>query len=186
MVKDPELPPGDARTVRPGEVVTYQLDRTPKQLRDEVISVGLDPSGIDFEKLAELQNDVGRAVPGWQAPYERELTPDWKEVPNWRDDHGGTGYTNAQRRLKAILSCSVESDGRAWLHLSVSHFAKRTPTYGEMRTCKELFLGDRYAYAVYPPKKMHVNLAEVLHLFALLDEKAAPPLPEFSGGTGSI
>ena len=159
---------------------------TPDEIRSEMERMGAPTKGVDFEKLAEHQNDESRIVRGWFAPLEKALPPEWRVAQRGIYEDDGAKFVNAQRRLMAIISCSVESDGRAWLHLSVSHTSKRTPTHGELRVCKEMFLGDRYAYAVYPPWKMYVNISEVLHLFALLDENATPPLPEFSGGTGSI
>lgn len=142
---------------------------------------GVQTEGVDFDALAAAQNNDGRRVPGWQAP--RVLPASWVELD--RDRAGGARYTNRNARLIAILSCEVESDGRAWLHLSVSH-AQRIPTWGELRVCKELFLGDREAYSIMPPRARYVNLHNnVLHLFALLDEAAAA-LPDFTGGTGSL
>jgi hypothetical protein len=157
------------------------LIKTEVALRRAMAKRGIDGSGVDFTKLAEQQVDNARRVAGWEAP--RILLPEWRELDRGDD---GARYLNAQRRLMAILSCSMERDGRAWLHLSVSRTAKdRLPSHGEMRICKEAFLGDREAYAVWPPKARYVNLVEVLHLFALLDETAAA-LPDFTGGTGSI
>lgn len=155
---------------------------TPEELREEMRARGCDVSNVDFEKLAWAQNTASRDVAGWEAP--RVLPTDWREVS--RDPSGGAKYVNVARSLVAIFSCAIEADGRAWLHLSVSH-RTRIPTHGEMRTVKELFLGDRYAYAVWPPARYYVNLHQnVLHVFALLDEKAEQPLPDFTGGTGSI
>lgn len=138
-------------------------------------------AGVDFEKLADVQNDrLGRSVE-WDAP--RVLPSGWIERQRLAD---GASYQNAAMRLRVIISCSRESDGRAWLHLSVSH-TLRIPTWGEFRVAKEVFLGDREAYQVMPPKARYVNLMpNVLHLFALLDESAPTALPDFSGGTGSI
>jgi hypothetical protein len=154
---------------------------------------GIDPTGVDFERLARHQLDTTRRVENWLAPkaqslhwqpHEIELPREWREVD--RGDDGGARYVNASRRLLVILSCSVEADDRAWLHLSVSRASKdRLPSHGEMKLCKELFLGDREAYAVWPPKARYVNIQEVLHLFALLDPEATA-LPDFTGGTGSI
>lgn len=153
---------------------------TAAELREEMEHVGVSTEGIDFERLAEVQNDESRRVPGWEAP--RILPPSWIERRRGSD---GAQYMNASARLAAILSCSIESDGRAWLHLSVSH-AQRIPTWGELRVCKEQFLGDREAYSILPPRARYVNLHNnVLHLFALLDETATA-LPDFTRGTGSL
>lgn len=154
---------------------------TAEELREEMERSGVSTEGVDLEKLAAAQNDPNRRVAGWEAP--RILPPSWREMD--RDRGGGARYQNAAARLTAILSCEVEADGRAWLHLSVSH-AQRIPTWGELRVAKEQFLGDREAYQVLPPRARYVNLRNnVLHLFALLDETQSA-LPDFTGGTGSL
>lgn len=157
-------------------------DVTPDELRQEMVDLGLSTEGVNFELLAQHQNAGERDIPGWQAP--RVLPPDWHEID--RDNAGGARYGNVTRKLRAILSCSIEADGRAWLHFSLSH-RERVPTHGEMKVAKQIFLGDRYAYAVWPPAHRYVNLhPNVLHLFALLDEKTPQPLPDFTGATGSL
>lgn len=156
---------------------------TPTQLRNRAERIGAPTAGVDFEKLAECQNDATRAIPGWVSP--EPPTHEWRLVD--RDDHGGGRYVNARASLVVLLSCGREEDGRAWLHLSVSRLRKdRLPSWGELSHVKRLFIGDRYAYQVIPPQAAHVSLAEVLHMFALLDEHAPQPLPDFTAGTGSI
>ncbi len=60
----------------------------------------------------------------------------------------------------------------------MSHW-NRIPTWGELRSVKELFLGDVYTYLVLPPKEFYVNVTPtVLHLWHCRD---GPQLPEFSG-----
>jgi hypothetical protein len=120
---------------------------------------------------------------GWEAP--RILPPIWEEADRSKLD-GSTRYECASLKLRAILSCSIEPvDKRAWLHLSVSH-KSRIPKWTELAEAKRVFLGNREAYQVLPPKERYVNInARVLHLFALLDEKATA-LPDFTRGTGSL
>jgi len=120
-----------------------------------------------------------------------ELPPDWKTPivlpPAWHilnsyDD--GTAYRNTRRELTAILTCIKELDGRFWLHLSMSH-GRRVPLWEEIVLMKELFLGDREAYQVIPPRERYVNLhPRTLHLFALLDGQAV--LPDFTHGLRSL
>ena len=161
--------------------MTRPTDVTPDEVRAIMEERGVPTDGVDFVKLAAAQNDQSRTVKGWDAP--RVLPASWREIE--RDQDGGAKYRNAAASLACILTCNVELDGRAWLHLSVSH-AKRIPTWGEMRVCKEQFLGDREAYSVMPPRARYVNLHNnVLHLFALLDETQSA-LPDFTGGTGSL
>jgi hypothetical protein len=85
--------------------------------------------------------------------------------------------------LQIIASAAVMDDGREWLHVSVSR-KSRLPSYEEMTRIKRDFIGDdKKAISVLPEKKYHVNIHEnCLHLFY----SAENPLPEFSGGLGSI
>lgn len=85
--------------------------------------------------------------------------------------------------LQIIASAAVMDDGHEWLHVSVSR-KSRLPSYEEMTRIKRDFIGDdKKAISVLPEKKYHVNIHEYcLHLFY----SAENPLPEFSGGTGSI
>lgn len=121
----------------------------------------------------------------WGCPDQRGHRPLPIELPStptgWRIDQelgDGARYRCSARKLTAILSGRIDEHGKRWLHLSVSH-SDRIPTWGELRSVKELFLGDVYAYQVLPPKEFYVNLTpRVLHLWHCLD---GPQLPEFSG-----
>lgn len=104
---------------------------------------------------------------------------------NVREVHGN--WVNAQwysLRLDGVmlLAClEVECvKGELWAHLSVS--AKkpaRIPTWKELQWCKQLFLGDRKAIQVLPPKAEYVNIGvNVLNLYAPLERD---PLPDFRG-----
>lgn len=140
----------------------------------------LDTSGVDWNALDAAQRDGRTLIDGWKPPVV--LPPAWTIV-EMKDD--GASYVARSLELAAILSCAREADGRAWLHVSVSH-RRRLPNWRELVAIKELFLGDREAYQVLPPKARYVNIhPNVLHLFALLDEKASA-LPDFTGGTGSL
>jgi len=158
------------------------LERASSRLEKRARDSGLaaDFSGIDHIKLAAETMDETRDVAEWIPPAAPSA--DWLEVE--RDPRGGK-YRNAQRSLTCILSCARENDGRAWLHLSLSH-RTRIPTWGELGVAKEQFLGDREAYQILPPRKRYVNIHPfVLNLFALLDPEAAV-LPDFTRGTGGI
>ena len=140
----------------------------------------IDMSGVDLDAVdREQKRDAANPVP-WEAP--RVLPPAWEEVER---DVSGAKYIARSRNLVAIVSGAFEQDGRAWLHLSVSH-RNRVPTWQELAWCKQVFLGDREAYQVLPPRARYVNIhPTVLHVFALLDESDAA-LPDFTRGTGSI
>lgn len=98
-------------------------------------------------------------------------------------DGGGGTYHHALVPLTVILSACQERDGRDWAHYSISH-SDRLPLWEEFKAGKDVFLGDVYAYQVFPPKKMYVNHhPHVLHLFHCLE---AVPLPDFTRGRGTI
>lgn len=83
-----------------------------------------------------------------------------------------------------ILATAAEyDDGREWLHVSVSR-KSRLPSYDELTRIKRDFIGDdKKAVLVLPEKEKHVNIHNYcLHLFY----SAYNPLPDFTGGIGSI
>lgn len=134
---------------------------------------------IDREAVQDRQRKV-RVPDGWSAPTV--MPPAW-EIESIM--HDGGRYIAPTLGLVAILSCQIEQDGRAWLHLSVSH-RSRVPSWRELREAKEIFIGDREAYQVLPPQARYVNIhPNVLHMFALLEPGAAA-LPDFTWGTGSL
>lgn len=147
--------------------------------RDSAHDPTVNLDGVDWDAVAAAHNDHARRVHGWDAP--RILPPLWEEMD--RSDDGSARYFARTLKLMTILSCCIENDGRAWLHLSVSHQA-RIPRWTELAEAKRVFIGDREAYQIMPPKERYVNInARVLHVFALLDGDA---LPDFTRGTGSL
>ena len=97
----------------------------------------------------------------------------WQILQPW-----GNGFALMRGGLRVIVDCSEKADGHCWLHLSVSR-AKEMPSHADMAIAKEAFLGDRYAYSVFPPKDKYVNIHMFcLHLWARIDGEAV--LPEFS------
>ena len=105
---------------------------------------------------------------GWRLLFRSEDGARWERI--------FTGHT-------LILSGSVESDGRRWLHMSLAH-PSRLPSWDELRSAKEWSLGDIKAVQVLPPRREYVNIhPHCLHLFACID---ADPLPDFTRGSGSL
>lgn len=87
--------------------------------------------------------------------------------------------------LQVIWSAAIEVDGRTWLHVSVTKAHHVTPTYDDMKTAHELFVGDRYAYSVWAPAAKHVNIhSGCLHLWSVVD--GDEPLPDFTRGGFTI
>ncbi len=116
--------------------------------------------------------EVGASVSGLIFPPNG-----WVVLQPW-----GAGYgLRSASGLRLLIDCEQKDDDRFWVHISVSR-ASRCPTHEEMCEVKQAFLGDRYAYAVYPPKSEYVNIhAFCLHLWALVDKADGRALVEFSG-----
>lgn len=102
----------------------------------------------------------------------RTIPFDWI-VCQIRDD--SAAYRNLLSML--IVRESVHTqNGQRWLHVSVSH-SSRMPTWGELKTVKSIWIGDRVAYHVLPRR---VKLAEdrddayTLHIWCPLDDDPFP------------
>lgn len=116
------------------------------------------------------------------AAGEPELKIDFPPAGWMLRDRWGDGYCFVRRepRLMVLVDCEKKNDGRYWVHVSVSKLGW-CPTHEEMCLVKRDFLGDRYAYAVYPPKDKYVNIhARCLHLWSLAEGLDGRILPEFS------
>lgn len=101
----------------------------------------------------------------------------WEIIQEW-----GLGYALRHRNgLRVLVDCGLKDDDKFWLHVSFSR-AKSMPTHEDSCFVKQAFIGDRYAYAVFPPKSQYVNIHQFcLHLWALVDDSDGRALPEFSG-----
>lgn len=123
------------------------------------------------EKLKSIVKNTSIQLP--KGKYEPpELPWEWEidtRIPN--------AYRNSRTRM--IVVWSVENrDGDDWLHVSFS-YKDKMPTYGDMVKVKNLFVGDRNAYMVFPTSATHVNTHKYcLHLWCNLTNPQ--PLPEFS------
>lgn len=107
--------------------------------------------------------------------WEFDLPRGWELLQKWGD---GWACRQKDGGLRVIVDCEPKADGHEWIHVSYSR-AKETPNHADTVRVKEAFLGDRYAYAVFPPSENYVNIhAHCLHLWARADGAAV--LPEFS------
>ena len=79
--------------------------------------------------------------------------------------------------LAVIVSCSVEEDGKPWVHLSVSR-KKSIPTWVDLVNVKEVFLGkDTLAIQILPARSEYINVHEFcLYLYQCLEDR---PIPDF-------
>lgn len=91
----------------------------------------------------------------------------------------GYSFTNQFAPISVIISEAREKDKKWWIHLSIAH-KNRVLTFKEIKEYKELFIGDKYCYMVFPPKIKYVNIhPNCYHLFYCVDREQY--LPEFSG-----
>ena len=102
--------------------------------------------------------------------------PGWIFLQFW-----GSGHAFQHRcGLRLLIDCSMKDDNQWWVHISVSRRAQ-TPDHEDMAMVKSHFLGERYAYSVWPPLDKYVNIhANCLHIWALVDKGDGRILPEFS------
>lgn len=107
------------------------------------------------------------------------LPASWRLIRATAD---GAAYQN--QGLRVIASVARELDGRLWLHVSCSR-GSRIPSWEDLGSVKDTFIGDRYAYQVFPTRAKYVNINPyVLHLWAPLE--GDQPLPDFTQGGASI
>jgi hypothetical protein len=82
-----------------------------------------------------------------------------------------------------LISCAEIEPGVDWIHASIAN-AERMPQYEDLKALHAAVFGKGYAYQVFTPPALHVNIHEhALHLWGRLD--GAPAMPEF-GEDGSI
>ena len=108
--------------------------------------------------------------------------PGWEIIQPW-----GSGFALRQKigGLRVLIDCEYKRDGKAWVHVSYSR-KDRIPSHEDTCKVKSAFIGDRYAYAVFPPSDKYVNIhPNCLHLWALA-EGDSQILPEFSEELESI
>jgi hypothetical protein len=133
------------------------------------------PTSLGTIARADEEAFVPRLPLGWN----RLVAPG----PAFRLDSPG----NPHHDLAAFMSVGRESDGRLWMHVSVSH-PRRMPGWEDLQLVKGLFIGKRFAYQVHPPKDRHYTLTgpgragRVLHLWAPLE--GDPSLPDFLAARG--
>ena len=107
--------------------------------------------------------------------------PGWTFTSEW-----GLGHAfQHSNGLRVLIDCSMKSDDRFWVHVSLSR-KNWTPSHEDLRLVKAAFLGDRYAYVVFPPESQYVNLhSHCLHLWALAENNGRV-LPEFSENLAGV
>lgn len=111
-------------------------------------------------------------------PWVFQCPAGWRVIQRWGD--AGFACQQYTGGLRVLVDCEQKSDGNRWLHVSVSR-KDWTPNHADMATVKRDFIGERYAYAVWPPSDKYVNIhPHCLHLWARWDDGDGRVLPEFS------
>jgi len=82
--------------------------------------------------------------------------------------------------LGIICSCTIEDDGRRWMHISASRDGgMRLPTWRDLVYARDSIIGpDKEAVQYLPPTRNHINQMQVLHLWIPLDGDLG--LPDFT------
>lgn len=148
------------------------------------------PSRVTFQDKTYLVGTDPRHQPVPLPDFLPTVLPaDWREI----DTSAWTGradrdYARAYRKHETVLvliSCATQTDGKHWLHVSVSRKNREIPTWTLMGEVKDLFVGaERTAIQVHPPRSKHVNIHPgVLHLWCCLDGEV---VPDFTAGGETI
>lgn len=101
---------------------------------------------------------------------------DWQRVDfihHYHAPHERCGCVWARlfgQRLQVWEDVAVKSDGKRWLHVSVSKPNMKIPTYEDLAEVRRLFIGDRESYMIFPTSDRYVNHANVLHMWCCLDQ----------------
>ncbi len=105
----------------------------------------------------------------------------WTLLQRWGE---GWALRQTDGGLRVIVDCEQKEDGHEWIHVSCSR-KSWTPTHEDMALVKRDFIGNRYAYSVWPKEEFYVNIhAHCLHLWAR--EDGSRVLPEFSAEVEGI
>lgn len=157
--------------------------------------------GRVFDALAKLRRerpDLRLPTPEEGARIDAAMRGDgyawvWDFIPRraplgWRYvacEEAGNGVAASRKDgLRVIADGARKVDGLRWLHVSCSR-ESRLPSYHDLKDAKRTFIGDRlYAYQVFAPPARHVNLNEVLHLWACVDRPMY--LPDMTWGFDTI
>ena len=121
-----------------------------------------------------IQYDTTKTWSGLPAPQDWHVIERREDGIMWQRLRG--------EAIKVIESTSIQSDGKLWLHVSVSKVSRhKMPTYEDIQTMRKLFVGEhRECYMVFPTADRYVNVNPVLHLFCCLDQPEGV-LPHFEG-----
>ena len=117
----------------------------------------------------------------------REQRDLWPRIlpPGWRRyTHSGDVWWDSLL-YRVLMDAARETDGRRWLHLSLSRRDGVMPTWGELLMARDAFVGpEAYAVQILAPRSEHYDAGlgvDVAHLWVCLDGR---PLPDFRAARG--
>ena len=116
-----------------------------------------------------IENDDSTTVSGLPAPDY------WICIDRRQDSDGVYGRAWQRTRgeaIRVIESVVTKPDGKQWLHVSVSKPNRKMPTWDDVKTLRECFVGEhRECYMIFPTQDRYVNIHPgVLHLYCCLDQ----------------
>lgn len=123
--------------------------------------------------VTEIERDLTKTCSGLGAPRDWHVIEAREDGLAWERLFG--------ERITVIESIATKSDGKRWLHVSVGRPKNKLPTYEMIQEVRRLFVGEhRECYHIFPTSDRYVNFANVLHLFACLDQPEGV-LPRMEG-----
>jgi len=136
--------------------------------------------------IAELNTIRLRFMPESEVvrAYMARIPPAWELIEKSAD-----GAAFRRGSLQVLVSLSKYASGQIWIHVSVTGRTGQArfhlPTWEELKRVKHDFIGDRWAYQVFPPESEYINQCETcLHLFS--QYSGEPALPDFTRGMGTL
>lgn len=130
-----------------------------------------------------------RVSPGVVRAALQRIRPSWRLIDKPATEGEDSCHIFVRGSIQVLWSVRHETDGNVWIHVSLcgrtGEHAFYLPTYEDVKRVKHDFLGDAWAYQVFPDERNYINQNPyVLHLWARLD--GTPALPDFTHGLGVI
>ena len=128
--------------------------------------------------------EAGRPEPEHVRAMLARVPPSWNLV-----DKGADGAAFQRGTIQVVMTLAKYEDHQLWIHTSLCGRVSREkfylPTWEDVKRVKHDFIGNHWAYVVFPPENKYVNQNPyVLHLFARFDGESA--LPDFTRGLGTL
>lgn len=119
----------------------------------------------------------------------QRIKPSWTLLEKPANEGVDSCHVFRRGTVQALWSMSREADGHDWIHVSLCGRRGKNefylPSYEDVQRVKRDFLGDMWAYQVFPNEANYINQNPyVLHLWARFD--GSPALPDFTHGLGVI